>query len=66
MSVLRVRAAAERLGLSPSTLNKWRIQGRGPRFTKLGRAVCYRPADLDAWLEERVRSSTSEEKPPWE
>jgi excisionase family DNA binding protein len=60
MSTLRVREAASRLGLSASTLNKWRTQGRGPRFVKLGRSVCYRMADLDAWLIENVRSSTSE------
>jgi len=60
MSTLKVREAATRLGLSASTLNKWRTQGRGPRYVKLGRSVFYRPADLDAWLVDRVRSSTSE------
>ena len=64
MSTLRVREAAGRLGLSASTLNKWRTQGRGPRFVKLGRAVCYRPADLDAWPHDQVRSSTSEYSSP--
>lgn len=60
MSTLRVIAAAAHLGLSVSTLNKWRVQGRGPRFLKLGRAVCYRIQDLDAWLEAQIKSSTSE------
>ncbi|HEY0113057.1 MAG TPA: helix-turn-helix domain-containing protein [Allosphingosinicella sp.] len=64
MSTLRVREAASRLGLSASTLNKWRTQGRGPKFVKLGRAVCYRPADLDAWLLDHTRSSTSEYASP--
>ena len=60
MSTLKVDEAAVRLGLSASTLNKWRTQGRGPRFVKLGRAVCYRAGDLDAWLQDQVRGSTSE------
>ena len=60
MSTLKVNGAAERLGLSVSTLNKWRTQGRGPSFVKLGRSVCYRTEDLDAWLNDHVRSSTSE------
>jgi excisionase family DNA binding protein len=60
MSTLRVREAASRLGLSASTLNKWRTQGRGPKFVKLGRSVCYRATDLEAWLQEQTRSSTSE------
>ena len=60
MSALRVTDAAARLGLSASTLNKWRTQGRGPLFVKVGRAVCYRPQDLDEWLQAQVRSSTSQ------
>ena len=64
MSTLKVREAAIRLGLSASTLNKWRTQGRGPRFVKLGRSVCYRMADLDAWMSDRVRGSTSEYSSP--
>lgn len=64
MSTLRVKEAASRLGLSASTLNKWRTQGRGPQFVKLGRAVCYRPADLDAWVNDQLKSSTSEYSSP--
>jgi excisionase family DNA binding protein len=60
MSTVRVKDAASQLGLSASTLNKWRTQGRGPRFVKLGRTVCYRLSDLEAWLQDQVRSSTSE------
>lgn len=64
MSILRVGEAAEQLGLSASTLNKWRTQGRGPKFVKMGRAICYRSADLDAWLAAQVHSSTSEYASP--
>jgi len=60
MSTLKVKDAAAHMGLSASTLNKWRTQGRGPRFVKLGRSVCYRAADLDAWMDDQVRGSTSE------
>ena len=59
-AMLRVDAAATWLGLSPSTLNKWRVQGKGPRFVKMGRSVSYREADLDYWLDAQTRSSTSE------
>jgi len=62
---LKVNDAAEHLGLSASTLNKWRVEGKGPRFVKLGRAVVYRLSDLDEWLERHSRQSTSEDKPPW-
>lgn len=43
--------AADYLGLSPRTLEKWRTQGRGPRYSRPGRRVVYRVADLDAYLE---------------
>lgn len=60
MPALRVPQAAHYLGLSANTLNKWRTQGKGPNFVKLGRAVCYRQSDLDGWLERRAHASTSE------
>lgn len=54
------RQAAEYLSLSPRTLQTWRQRGNGPRFLKLGRSVRYRRADLDAFIESRVRANTSE------
>jgi len=59
--VLRTPAAAEYVGLSDSTLEKFRLTGEGPQFVRIGvRAVGYRIEDLEAWLAERVRRSTSE------
>jgi predicted DNA-binding transcriptional regulator AlpA len=59
--LLRVREAAARLGLSKSTLDKMRCDGRGPRFVKVtSKIVGYDPADLDAYAEARKRQSTSE------
>lgn len=59
--LLRVREAAARLGLSKSTLDKMRCEGRGPRYVKItGKIVGYDPADLDAYAESRKRSSTAE------
>jgi predicted DNA-binding transcriptional regulator AlpA len=55
-AVLRVQDAAMRVGLSISTLNKMRGDGRGPRFIKLtGKIVGYSIDDLDAWVEKRRR-----------
>lgn len=53
---LRVREAAEFLGLSKSTLDRLRCYGGGPRYFKLGKAVTYDPADLMAWRDERARA----------
>lgn len=47
---IRVREAADYVGLSKSTLDKLRCYGTGPRYIKLGRAVVYSTADLDDWV----------------
>lgn len=56
----RTAEAASYCGLSPRTLEKLRLTGDGPPFLKLGRAVVYDRADLDAWLNSRRRTSTSQ------
>lgn len=52
-------AAALYLGLSRRTLEKWRLTGQGPPYSKRGRRCLYRLEDLDAWVEEGLRRSTS-------
>jgi predicted DNA-binding transcriptional regulator AlpA len=54
------REAAERLGLAVATLRRWRWVGRGPRFVKVGGAVRYDPADIDAFIEAGRRISTTD------
>jgi len=59
--VLRTAQAAEYVGLSASTLEKFRLNGSGPVYQKAGpKIVVYRPEDLDAWLSSQRRRSTSE------
>jgi predicted DNA-binding transcriptional regulator AlpA len=59
--VLSEDQAAELLGLSVRTLQRFRVDGCGPRYLKLGRKrVAYSEADISAWLEECRRQSTSE------
>ena len=60
---LRQAEAAEFLGVKPRTLEKWRYVGGGPPFFKLGSAVVYDVAELEAWLATRKRTSTSEVHP---
>ena len=58
---MRTPEAAKYVALAESTLTKMRLGADGPPFVKLGlRAVAYRKADLDRWLEARVRCSTSD------
>lgn len=52
--------AATFLGLSPRTLERFRVEGRGPAFLKLGRRVVYSRDDLVEWAEARRRQSTAD------
>lgn len=55
---IRVREAAAYVGLSKSTLDKLRHFGGGPVYFKLGRAVIYSTAALDAWLASKTATDT--------
>ena len=58
--ILNNEQAASYIQVKPSTLNNWRVAGSGPPFCKIGSAVRYRRADVDAWLASKVIKSTSE------
>jgi len=59
-TTLTVPETATYLGLAVSTLNKWRVYGGGPQFLKLGRSIRYRIADVEAWLENQLVTSTAQ------
>jgi excisionase family DNA binding protein len=52
--LLTVREVAEYLGVPVQTLYTWRSNGIGPRGSKVGRHVRYRPEDVEAWLEQKA------------
>jgi predicted DNA-binding transcriptional regulator AlpA len=62
--LLTVSEAARWAKVSESFLNKARLAGgeNSPRFVRLGRAIRYRLADLEAWVDARAARSTSEYK----
>ena len=56
--------AAQRIDVSPRTLQKWRVTGAGPPFIQLSaRCIRYRHADLMQWAQQHRRRSTSEYPP---
>ncbi|MGE3246109.1 MAG: helix-turn-helix transcriptional regulator [Beijerinckiaceae bacterium] len=52
--------AARELKMSRSFLAKARVRGGGPEYVKIGRAVRYSRARLEAFKRSRVRTSTSQ------
>jgi len=47
---LRLREAAEYIGISEDTLYRLRANGEGPPFIKIGQILLYDTRDIDAWL----------------
>lgn len=56
----RTVLAAQYLALGKSTLEKFRLTGGGPMYSKIGKTVLYKKTDLDAWMESHKVSSTSQ------
>ena len=54
------RSAADYLGLSPRTLDGYRVSGDGPVFHRFGNRVRYRRSDLDEWAAKRRATTTAE------
>ncbi len=60
--LLRTPDAARILGLKPSALENLRWKGGGPPFVRLtARAIRYRREDLEKFIEDRLRRSTSDD-----
>ncbi|HEY8125385.1 MAG TPA: helix-turn-helix domain-containing protein [Methylocystis sp.] len=59
VSLLTSKEVAARLRVSPQTLAKWRVNGEGPTFLKVGFRVFYDEAVVADWLAKRERCSTS-------
>ena len=60
--LLTQREVALALRCSERTLERWRVQGIGPRFVRLNHSIRYRQQDLDAHVAARVVGSTSEKQ----
>ena len=49
-SLLMEEAVSEKLQVSLACLRRWRLQGEGPQYVKMGPMVRYRPKDIEEWL----------------
>jgi hypothetical protein len=57
---LCTKEAARFLSLSARTLEKHRTYGTGPLYRKIGGHVVYAIADLQAWADSGLKTSTSD------
>ena len=54
------QALAERWGISPKTLERWRVLGIGPVYIRLPGKVVYRIEDVEAFERSSLRQSTDQ------
>lgn len=59
--LLLTQEAAAILRRSVSSMNKWRGDGRGPRYVRVGGSIRYRLSDIRAFIAANIRTSTSSE-----
>ena len=51
--VMTTKQAAEYLQISERTLQRWRDEGRGPKYIQPEpKVIRYRESDITAWLEQ--------------
>lgn len=53
---LTQRELAERWRISPRTLERWRVENKGPAWLRLPGRVVYREDDVLAYEDERLRA----------
>ena len=59
--ILRQEEAAALLRVGTRCMENWRHRGEGPKFVRVsGRCIRYRISDLTQFIDERVRTSTSQ------
>ena len=56
--------AAEIINVKPRTLIEWRATGAGPKYAKLNHLIRYREIDVDGFIEQKLRWSTSDSGNP--
>lgn len=60
IKLINTDKVSEILCISPKTLRKWRWEGKGPRFIKTGHKVAYHPNDINTYIQQQGRKSTSD------
>ena len=53
---------AELLGVTRRCLQRWRADGSGPVYIKMGRHIRYRKEHIEKWLDKQSRHSTAEDR----
>jgi hypothetical protein len=58
--LLDTQQLSRRWNLSPRSLERYRMNGEGPRYLRVGGAVRYRLADIEAFESEQLAAAQAE------
>jgi len=62
MKLFTKQEVADLIGIHVRTVDKWRREGRGPRFIEIeGATIRCRRDDLNTWIDEQTEKSIQEE-----
>ena len=50
VELMNAREAAAKLGIHPSTLARWRSEGSGPKYVRMGARLMYRESAIEQWI----------------
>ncbi|SFK77434.1 helix-turn-helix transcriptional regulator [Shimia haliotis] len=56
-TLLSTKLLSRRWNIAPRTLERWRAEGRGPQFVRIGRHVRYRQADIQAFEAKHIETA---------
>lgn len=56
----KTKSVAQYIGVSEQRLANMRMEGTGPEFIRLGRAIRYKWSAVEAWVNEHTHTSTDE------
>jgi hypothetical protein len=49
-------------GPKPRTLERWRTDGCGPEYVKVGHRVLYKQSAVERWLDDQTRTHTHDKR----
>ena len=59
-TLLSTKLLSRRWNIAPRTLERWRAEGQGPQFTRIGRHVRYRHTDILAFEARQIEATKGE------
>lgn len=60
-TLLSTKLLSRRWDIAPRTLERWRAEGRGPQFVRIGRHIRYRQRDILIFETKQIEASKDQQ-----